>query len=145
MSEVEREEFLLRFSQEDNLIAFAVMGGIFSEGIDLVGEKLIGAIVVGVGLPQICFERNIIKDYFNHNMENGFDYAYVFPGMNKVLQAAGRVIRSEEDRGAILLIDDRYGTRRYRELFPNEWAHFKRVSNNMNIKDLLKNFWKGGQ
>lgn len=142
MTETQREEFLSRFNDEEDLIAFAVMGGIFSEGIDLVGEKLIGAVIVGVGMPQICFERDIIKDYFNHNNENGFDYAYVFPGMNKVLQAAGRVIRSEEDRGAILLIDDRYGTFRYKELFPNEWTHFKRVLGKTNMEKILKDFWE---
>lgn len=142
MTEVEREEFLSRFKDENDLIAFAVMGGIFSEGIDLAGEKLIGAAIVGVGMPQICFERDIIKDYFNHNNKNGFDYAYVFPGMNKVLQAAGRVIRTEEDRGVILLIDDRYGTYRYKELFPNEWSHHKRVSVKYNMINTLKEFWK---
>ena len=140
MSEVEREDFLLRFN-EDNLIAFAVMGGIFSEGIDLTGEKLIGAIVVGVGLPMICFERDIIKDYFNHNMESGFEYAYVYPGMNKVLQAAGRVIRSPEDRGAILLIDDRYGSKRYKDLFPNEWLGYKNIKDDNAMNKLLKEFW----
>lgn len=142
MTEAEREEFLSKFKDVNDLIAFAVMGGIFSEGIDLVGEKLIGAIIVGVGMPQICFERDIIKDYFNHNNKNGFDYAYVFPGMNKVLQAAGRVIRTEEDRGAILLIDGRYGTYRYKELFPNEWAHHKRVSVKYNMIKTLDDFWK---
>ena len=141
MSEVEREEYLQRFSQEENVIAFAVMGGIFSEGIDLTGEKLIGAVVVGVGLPQICFERDIIKDYFNHNLGRGFEYAYVYPGMNKVLQAAGRVIRSEEDRGVILLIDDRYGSFRYKELFPKEWTRFKRIWDNAQMKELLDKFW----
>ena len=141
MSEVEREEFLNRFDEEENIIAFAVMGGIFSEGIDLTGEKLIGAIVVGVGLPMICFERNIIKDYFDHNIGEGFEYAYVYPGMNKVLQAAGRVIRSPEDRGAIILIDDRYKTNRYKSLFPNEWQGYKSVWSDKNIKEILSRFW----
>lgn len=141
MSEVEREEFLNKFDEEENIIAFAVMGGIFSEGIDLTGEKLIGAIVVGVGLPMICFERNIIKDYFDHNIGEGFEYAYVYPGMNKVLQAAGRVIRSPEDRGAILLIDDRYKTNRYKSLFPNEWQGCKSVWSDKNIKEILSRFW----
>lgn len=140
MSEVEREEFLMKFNEE-NIIAFAVMGGIFSEGIDLAGEKLIGAIIVGVGLPQICFERNIIKDYFDHNMGEGFEYSYVYPGMNKVLQAAGRVIRSPEDRGAILLIDDRYGTNKYKSLFPKEWLGFKHIRNDMEMKRILERFW----
>lgn len=142
MPETEREDFLNKFSKEDDLIAFAVMGGIFSEGIDLVGEKLIGAIIIGVGLPQICFERNIIKDYFNHHIEQGFEYAYIYPGMNKVLQAAGRVIRSEEDKGVILLIDDRFSNYRYRQLFPSEWAHYKRVSSRINIDSVLDEFWK---
>lgn len=141
MSEVEREKFLLNFEEGNNLIAFAVMGGIFSEGIDLTGERLIGAVVVGVGLPQICFERNIIKDYFTNNLGEGYEYAYVYPGMNKVLQAAGRVIRSPEDRGAILLIDDRYGTREYKELFPNEWLGFKNIRNDIEMKRILEKFW----
>lgn len=141
MTEQAREEFLYEFNEGNNLVAFAVMGGIFSEGIDLTGEKLIGAIIVGVGMPQICFERDIIKDYFNHNMENGFDYAYVYPGMNKVLQAAGRVIRSEEDKGAILLIDNRYSTYRYQNLFPGEWSHFKKINGKMGMENILKEFW----
>ena len=141
MSETEREEFLESFNGEENVIAFAVMGGIFSEGIDLTGEKLIGAAIVGVGLPQICFERDIIKEYFNKTIGQGFEYAYVYPGMNKVMQAAGRVIRSEKDRGAILLIDNRYATYRYRELFPNEWSHYKRVVKKLQMEELLINFW----
>ncbi|WP_312668074.1 ATP-dependent DNA helicase [Tissierella praeacuta] len=141
MSEIEREGFLLNFKEGNNLIAFAVMGGIFSEGIDLTGEQLIGAIVVGVGLPQLCFEKNIIKDYFTHNLGEGYEYAYVYPGMNKVLQAAGRVIRSPQDKGAILLIDDRYGTSKYKSLFPNEWLGFKNVRNDMTIKKVLEKFW----
>lgn len=85
--------------------------------------------IVGVGLPQICFERDIIKDYFKEKQNLGFEYAYMYPGMNKILQSAGRVIRSEEDRGAILLIDDRFTTYRYKELFPREWGHYKVVKN----------------
>lgn len=142
MTEEQREEFLNHFNQDENVVAFAVMGGIFSEGIDLTGERLIGAVIVGVGLPQICFQRDIIKDYFNHNMGEGFEYAYVYPGMNKVLQAAGRVIRSETDRGAVLLIDDRYSTFRYKELFPNEWSHHKRIYSKENLTLLLEEFWE---
>jgi DNA excision repair protein ERCC-2 len=141
MTEIEKEEFLLKFEEENNLVAFAVMGGIFSEGIDLTGDKLIGAVVVGVGLPQISFENNIIKDYFDSNLGEGFEYAYVYPGMNKVLQSAGRVIRSPEDRGAILLIDDRYGTSRYKSLFPNEWMGFKNIRNDREMKRILEGFW----
>ena len=140
MSDKQREEFLEHFEKEE-IIAFAVLGGIFSEGIDLIGDKLIGAVIVGVGMPMICFERDIIKDYYNHNGVNGFEYAYVYPGMNKVLQAAGRVIRSEEDKGSILLIDDRYRTYRYKNLFPNEWSHFINIKNKRQIKDELNKFW----
>ena len=138
MNENEREEFLEEFDKNNDIIAFVVMGGIFSEGIDLVDDKLIGA--VRVGLPMISFENNIIKEYFNKDGKNGFDYAYVYPGMNKVLQAAGRVIRSEEDRGAILLIDSRYATRKYRNLYPREWFHFKLI--NKNSYKELEDFWK---
>ena len=141
MDESKREQFLNRFNEENDLIAFVVMGGIFSEGIDLTGDKLIGAIIVGVGLPQICFERNIIKDYFNHNANQGFEYAYMYPGMNKILQAAGRVIRSEKDRGAILLIDDRFITFRYKELFPREWLDYIIIYNNHIMCNVLNEFW----
>lgn len=144
MDEKEREDFLDKFNsdQDETMIAFAVLGGIFSEGIDLIGEKLIGAVVVGVGLPQICNERNIIREYFDLKNGLGYEYAYMYPGMNKVLQAAGRVIRSEEDRGAILLIDDRFTTAKYRRLFPEEWNHFKRVKNPEMIKFNLYDFWR---
>jgi DNA excision repair protein ERCC-2 len=120
MSENDRERFLERFDSEntDTLAGFAVMGGIFGEGIDLVGRRLSGAAVVGVGLPGICLERELIRAHF---AENGFDYAYTFPGINRVLQAAGRVIRSEHDRGALLLIDARYATHRYKTLLPSHW------------------------
>lgn len=140
MDEIERERFLETFSEENDLIAFAVMGGIFSEGIDLVGEKLIGAVVVGVGMPMISFERNIIRDYFNHIGGEGFEYAYTYPGMNKVLQGAGRVIRSQNDKGAVLLIDDRYRTNKYKSLFPIEWSNYRNV-NEKTIKKSLKSFW----
>ncbi|WP_257349872.1 ATP-dependent DNA helicase [Pseudalkalibacillus decolorationis] len=127
MSEVEREEFLAEFREENekSLAAFAVMGGIFSEGIDLKGDRLNGVVVVGVGLPQLSFERNIIKDYFNAEAKNGYDYAYVYPGMNKVLQAGGRLIRTEQDRGTIVLVDDRFLTPKYQKLLPAEWCDYR--------------------
>ncbi|WP_028400162.1 ATP-dependent DNA helicase [Ectobacillus panaciterrae] len=126
MSEEEREHFLAAFQaeNEETLVGFAVLGGIFSEGIDLKGDRLNGVAVVGVGLPQLGLERNIIKDYFNAAGKNGYDYAYVFPGMNKVLQAGGRLIRSENDTGTILLIDDRFLQRKYQSLLPDEWMGF---------------------
>lgn len=127
MSEEEREEFLEAFQPDlrKPLVGFAVLGGIFSEGIDLRGDRLNGVIVVGVGLPQIGLERNIIKDYFNKRGQNGYKYAYLYPGMNKVLQAGGRLIRSEADHGILLLIDDRFLQRDYQSLLPFEWQNFK--------------------
>ena len=143
MSEFEREEFLEAFQDGQNLVGFAVLGGVFSEGIDLSGEKLIGAVVVGVGMPQIGFERNIIKDYFEHNLGEGFHYAYTYPGMNKVLQAVGRVIRTEEDRGVILLIDDRYLRGTYKELMPSEWKGYAKVWDLESQRDYFRRFWEG--
>jgi len=123
MTEEEREDFLLKFDQNnaETLVGFAVLGGIFSEGIDLKGDRLNGVVVVGVGLPQLCLERNILRDHFNEVGKNGYYYSYVFPGMNKVMQAGGRVIRSEDDEGSLLLIDDRYQSMLYQNLLPDEW------------------------
>ncbi len=143
MDEESREAFLDSFNRENNLVAFAVLGGIFSEGIDLVGDKLIGAAIVGVGLPGIGFERDLIKEYFNESSRKGFDYAYTYPGINKVLQAGGRVIRTEKDRGVILLIDDRFTTRKYKNLFPTEWNKNIVARSNREMKRHLDKFWKG--
>ncbi len=123
MDEGQREAFLDRYKQAvpETLVGFAVMGGIFGEGIDLRGERLTGAVIVGVGLPGICLERDLIRDYFNREKGAGFEFAYQYPGINRVLQAAGRVIRSEEDRGVILLIDQRYRQPRYWSLLPGHW------------------------
>ncbi len=120
MGEAAREDFLAGFQDEDGrtLIGFCVMGGIFAEGIDLSGKRLIGAIVVGTGLPQIGDERELLRRFYDRKGENGFDFAYRFPGMNKVLQSAGRVIRTTEDQGVILLLDERFRLREYRDLFP---------------------------
>lgn len=123
MAEEERERFLAAFvaGLEGSLIGFAVMGGIFSEGIDLVGDRLTGVAVIGTGMPRLGLEPNLISRYFTGEGKNGFDYAYVYPGINKVLQAGGRLIRSEHDRGVLMLIDDRYLEPRYSRLLPEEW------------------------
>ncbi len=123
MGERQREEFLARFETDNprTLVGFAVMGGIFGEGIDLVGTRLSGAAVVGVGLPAIGLERELIREYFAARIEQGFEYAYMYPGINRVLQAAGRVIRTETDRGVVLLIDQRYGSGHYHALLPGHW------------------------
>ena len=143
MTEDDREKFLNRFDseKENTMVAFAVLGGVFSEGIDLIGDQLIGAVIVGVGLPQICFERDIIREYFQAKNNLGYEYAYMYPGMNKVLQAAGRVIRSERDRGALLLIDERFGNIKYRRLYPKEWFHYKRIVDSETIGINLMDFW----
>lgn len=144
MSEEEREKFLNLFQSDmkDGILGFCVLGGIFSEGVDLKHDRLIGSIIVGVGLPQICFKKNIIRDYFNKKNHCGFEYSYVYPGMNKVLQAVGRVIRTETDKGVILLIDDRFGSRNYIQLFPKEWFPNIRVRNKSELETQLKDFWK---
>lgn len=142
MSETLRRKFLRRFETfgERTLVAVAVMGGVFSEGIDLAGEKLAGVIVVGVGLPQISPEREIMKQYYAEALGSGYEYAYIYPGFNKVQQAAGRVIRTENDRGFVLLIDDRYETPAYTSLFPQEW-HPVSVLGPSEVSSRLTDFW----
>ncbi len=140
----EKEEFLASFREDTGKmrIGFCVLGGLFSEGVDLPGSRLIGSIIVGVGLPGFSSERNIMRDYFENRYENGFEYAYTYPGMNHVLQAAGRVIRREEDRGIVVLIDDRYGTPTYRRLFPPHWQHLKYAGNPASLAEITRNFWE---
>ena len=127
MSEDERAEFLEAFdgNNAETLVSFTVLGGIFSEGIDLKGDRLIGSIIVSVGIPKISLRQDLIKNYFDEKNNQGYDFAYVFPGMNKVLQAAGRVIRTESDTGVVLLIDSRYSMQKYKNLFPAHWSHIK--------------------
>lgn len=143
MTEEDRERFLKEFSATgdgESLAAFCVMGGIFAEGIDLAGEKLIGAIVVGTGLPQVSAEREMLKRYYDRQGKSGFDFAYRYPGMNKVLQAAGRVIRTEEDTGVILLLDDRFLTKESLALFPGEWNDLQVVDEKM-VRGAVASFW----
>lgn len=158
MSEEERELFLGRFEgnescdiealigmdvefeEEKTLVGFCVLGGIFGEGIDLKNDSLIGVIIVGTGLPLVCNEREILKKYFDERGENGFDYAYRYPGMNKVLQAAGRVIRTAEDVGVIALLDERFLQFAYRKMFPREWESFDVVELS-HVGDKVERFW----
>lgn len=142
MDEEERENFLRAFEmgREKSLIGFGVLGGIFSEGIDLTNEKLIGTLIIGTGLPQVCNEREILKSYFDQKGLYGFDYAYRYPGMNKVLQAAGRVIRTEKDRGVIALLDERFNYSQYRKLFPREWHNCSKTSLNTIVQQ-VEDFW----
>lgn len=142
MDEDARVNFLARFEKAEGytLLGFCVLGGIFAEGVDLTGDRLIGTAIVGVGLPQIGPEPDALRDYYNEKSSNGFDYAYRFPGMNKVLQAAGRVIRTESDRGVVLLIDDRFSTPAYRALFPLHWQHCRSVTTE-SLPRVLADFW----
>lgn len=158
MSEEDREQFLSRFEgnrnceledmihmdieveEEKSLLGFCVMGGIFSEGIDLKNDSLIGAVIVGTGLPQVCNEREILKSYFDAAGKNGFDYAYRYPGMNKVLQAAGRVIRTSEDVGIVALLDDRFLNGTYQQLFPREWEEYEVVTADR-VARRVERFW----
>lgn len=143
MDEEERENFLRAFEmgREKSLIGFGVLGGIFSEGIDLTNEKLIGTLIIGTGLPQMCNEREILKSYFDQKGLYGFDYAYRYPGMNKVLQAAGRVIRTEDDRGVILLLDERFQREKGKEIFPKEWADCERCRLDI-VEEKIRLFWE---
>ena len=145
MTEEERELFLNHFSghREKTLIGFCVMGGIFAEGIDLKGESLIGVLIVGTGLPQISNEREILKQFYDESEGAGFEYAFRYPGMNKVLQAAGRVIRTGEDRGVILLLDERFLEEGYQRLFPREWEDCRCVTLN-EVRGAVEGFFAMG-
>ena len=144
MKEEEKEEFLSLFKEggEKTHLGLAVLGGHFSEGIDLTLDKLIGVIIIGVGMPKICLERESIKEYYNSIGKNGFDYAYVYPGIIKVLQAAGRCIRTERDKGVVLLLDDRYFTNKYKSLLPREWFLNILAESEKGIKKTCEHFWK---
>ena len=143
MDKVEKDKFLSHFKEnpEKTTIGFAVLGGSFSEGIDLTNDRLIGAIIVGVGLPGICFERDLMKQYYDNENGLGFDYAYTNPGMNKVMQAAGRVIRTKDDVGVVLLIDERFLSYKYQDLFKVEWSHHIDVFSAKEIEAYASRFW----
>ncbi len=144
MEDFDKTVFLAKFvdKPDKTTVGLAIVGGSFSEGIDLVDERLIGVVVVGVGLPQICFEKDLVEDYYEQKSHKGFEYSYLNPGMNKVMQAVGRVIRSEHDRGAVLLIDERFMSSRYQELFKREWSNYDVVIDENDIKNNLDVFWK---
>jgi Rad3-related DNA helicase len=142
MNAADRDEFLSVFAEDTGKmrVGFAVLGGSFSEGVDLPGSRLIGSIIVGVGLPGFSSERNIMRDYFENRYENGFAYAYTYPGMNNVLQAAGRVIRTAEDVGIIALLDERFLQLSYRRMFPREWGYFESVDVEL-VGKRVERFW----
>ena len=136
-----RAAVAMEIEEEDVvLIGFCVLGGIFGEGIDLKNDDLIGAVIVGTGLPQVCFEREMLRDFFDGDGEDGFDYSYRYPGMNKVLQAAGRVIRTMEDVGLVALLDERFLQLSYRRMFPREWEKYVPVTLETVAKQ-VERFW----
>lgn len=143
LDEAGRAAFLARFAPDpaETLLGFGVLGGVFGEGVDLVGSRLIGCAIVGVGLPQVSPRQEMLRRYFDEKDGTGFDCAYRFPGMNKVLQAAGRVIRTEHDRGVVLLLDDRFAQEGYRRLFPRHWAHLQYLPGTDALKQALQTFW----
>ncbi|WP_314067733.1 ATP-dependent DNA helicase [uncultured Vagococcus sp.] len=144
MSEEEREAFLNQFVPEpsSSLVAFCVLGGIFSEGIDLKGDRLSGVAIVGVGLPQVNLEQELLKGYYDQQNGDGFQYAYQIPGMNKVLQAAGRVIRDSHDIGVVLLLDQRFNTQRYKRYFPPHWQHGQIAHTLGQLDQQIQAFWQ---
>ncbi len=143
MSAGEKEAFLDAFADDDRLrIGFCVLGGSFSEGVDLPGKRLIGTVIVGTGLPGISNERNILRDHYEVTRERGYDYAYLYPGMNRVLQAAGRVIRREDDRGVVVLVDDRYADPRTRGIFPDHWEGIEYAGNAGELAEIVRSFWE---
>ncbi len=158
MREEDREEFLARFyassnndidvidteapqTRDSSLLGFCVLGGVFSEGIDLKNDSLIGAVIVGTGIPLVCDENELIKNYFDNIDGNGMKYSYIYPGFNKVLQAAGRVIRTHEDVGVVALLDYRFKYSQYRELYPREWSNISSI-NMQNTDAILEEFWQ---
>ena len=145
MTQREKAAFLSEFesTRDEYLVGFAVMGGIYSEGIDLVGDKLIGAVVVGIGMPSLSYEREAMAEYYEERYEEGKQYAYIYPGMNRVLQAAGRVIRHELDRGVIVLIDDRFDDPIYKKIIPSLWAGMEYVGDPKELNERIKEFWRG--
>ena len=147
MTAREKAEFLAEFKKDDQnyLIAFCVMGGIYSEGIDLAGEALIGAVIVGIGMPALSYEREAMADYFQEKYEEGKQYAYIYPGMNRVFQAAGRVIRREDDRGVIVLIDDRFDDPLYKKSLPKLWEGVRVIGSARDLKAELDEFWRADE
>lgn len=144
MSAKDKSEFLDEFKNDRDsyLLAFCVTGGIYSEGVDLVGDSLIGAVVVGIGIPSVSYEREAMSAYYQDRFEAGKEYAYIYPGMNRVFQAAGRVIRHEDDRGVIVLIDDRFDDPIYKKSVPEFWSGMKYIPDAKTLKLVLEDFWK---
>lgn len=141
ITEERQFEIINIFNTEKNIVLFTVVGGVFSEGMDLPDDKLIGAVVIGTGIPKLTFERDLIMEFFDEKYKSGFDFAYRFMGFNKILQSVGRVIRTEEDRGSVLIIDSRILSNKYRYLYPENWKSYELVKNENELKNKLSEFW----
>jgi Rad3-related DNA helicase len=146
MTQAQKEQFLSVFKENPNeyLVGFCVLGGIYSEGIDLAGDSLIGAVIVGIGMPSLSYEREAISEYYEDKLECGKQYAYIYPGMNRVFQAAGRVIRREDDRGIIVLIDDRFRDPIYKKSIPDLWKGMRYCGDAKDLRVILDAFWHNG-
>jgi DNA excision repair protein ERCC-2 len=140
----EKDEYISLFRNEitKSQIGLFVMGGMFAEGIDYIGDMLSGVVIVGCGLPMFGGYNNMLKSYFDKLLGGGFDYAYTYPGFGKVVQAVGRVIRTKTDRGVAILIDDRFTNNKYKRLYPKEWSHYQVINNEDYLKDELHRFWE---
>ena len=145
MDPIKRSRFLKKFNKDRALTGFIVLGGVFSEGIDLIGDRLIGSMIISVGMPGVSFERNLIKEHFDKENLSGFDYSYTYPGINKVLQAVGRVIRTDTDKGVIYLLDDRYNSFKYRNLFPKHWKDITIINNSEDFNNKINDFWSNDE
>ena len=141
MTEIERQSFLDAFSSGSAVAGFVILGGIFGEGIDLTGDQLIGAVIISPGIPRICPERDLIKTYYDQTDHNGFYTSYQIPGFNRVMQSAGRVIRTDTDKGIVVLVDERFNRPDYRALFPHEWKNVTLVSDTAILRRGLNDFW----
>ena len=143
LTDEEKQNIIEKYKTTTNTkVGFFVMGGVFSEGIDFIGDSLSGVIIVGVGLPMVCDENNILKDYFEEVYHQGFEYAYIYPGFTKVIQAVGRVIRSDTDRGIAILIDERFTYSKYLSLMPPHWSNKKCITNIYDLKKEIQEFYK---
>ena len=143
-TEKERLSIIEEFKTENerSRVGFFVIGGVFSEGIDLIGNALNGVVIVGVGLPMICDENNILKEHFQNVYSQGFEYAYMYPGFNKVVQAVGRVIRTETDSGIAILLDERFNYSNYKQIMPSHWKNRKIISSRYSLKKEIEEFYK---
>lgn len=144
MTNKDKDEFLANFKEnpQESRIGVCVISGSFAESIDLTGDRLIGVVVVGVGLPQVNFENNLVKDFYIQKEMNGYEFAYMNPGINKVLQALGRVIRTQNDKGSALIIDSRYAQSHYFSVLKDRYKNYAKIKDSNGLIKALNSFYK---